>query len=35
MEEEKFNFELFEREAIAGLRLGKKFEGKNERYQPR
>lgn len=29
MEEAKFNFELFEREAIAGLRSGKKLEGKD------
>ena len=28
MKEEQFNFELFEREAIAGLRSGKKLEGK-------
>jgi len=29
MKEEQFNFELFEREAIAGLRSGKKLEGKD------
>ena len=29
MEEEKFNYELFEREAIEGLRSGKKLEGKD------
>ncbi len=28
METEKFNFDLFEREAIAGVRSGKKLEGK-------
>lgn len=29
MEEEKFNYEMFEREAIEGLRSGKKLEGKD------
>lgn len=29
MVEEKFNYELFEREAIEGLRSGKKLEGKD------
>jgi len=29
MEEEKFNYDLFEREAIAGLRSGQKLEGKD------
>ncbi len=29
MEETQFNFDLFEREAIAGLRSGKKLEGKD------
>lgn len=34
MEETKFNFDLFEREAIAGLRSGKKLEGKDGLLAP-